>query len=124
MEIEFARMRQGMLYDALQFLQVYVIVLNPKDKIVKIGFQASIHLAERNTVGISHVNIQISKLPNGNGSQFVSFWQGDMTGVPCNPSLCLLQFHLLQPDLRRVFVCSNPVDKLPADGFVAFSKLR
>lgn len=47
MEIEFARIRQG--------------------------------IAERNTVGISHVNIQVSKLPNGNGSQFVSFWQGNKT---------------------------------------------
>ena len=79
MKIEFSGMRQGILYDALQFLQVYVTVLNQKDKIVKIGFQASIHLAERNTVGISRVNIQVSKLPNGNGSQFVSFWQGNKT---------------------------------------------
>lgn len=65
MEIEFARMKQGILYDTLQFLQVYVTVLNQKDKIVKIGFQASIHLAESNTVGISHVTFKFPNCPMG-----------------------------------------------------------
>ena len=56
-EIKFASMRQGILHDAFQFIQISVFVLNEENNIVKVGLEAAIYLTERDTIRIGHVDI-------------------------------------------------------------------
>lgn len=51
-EIEFARMRKGVVQDSFEFFRVYMAALDQKNKIVQIPVAASIEFAERYAIWI------------------------------------------------------------------------
>ncbi len=75
MEIEFARLRQGILCDTFQFFQVYMVVVNEENDIVEVSIEAAIQFAERDAVRIGNVNIQAPELTDADTALVASFWQ-------------------------------------------------
>ncbi len=78
-KIEFFRMGQGIIQDAFQFAELYMVVLNEEDEIAQIGFEATVYFAQRNAVWVSDGYTQVTELTDWNCSVLVSFWKRDKT---------------------------------------------
>lgn len=76
-QVEFARMRQGIPCNAFQFTYGYKIVPNQKYNVFKVGIKTAIQFAERNAVRIGNVDFQISKLADADTAFLAPLWQRD-----------------------------------------------
>lgn len=74
-EIEFARLRQGVGEYAFQFNCADLVVLYQENDIIQITVAASIQLAERDAVRIENEDINVSKLTDMNTALLVAFRQ-------------------------------------------------
>ncbi len=78
-EVKFAGVRQSVANHALEFIHIYMIVLNKKNQIVEIGIQTAIQLAQGNTVRVSDKDFQIPEL-----SMNYPFWNSSPLRQTCS----------------------------------------
>ena len=78
-EIVFVRVGQGILHDAVQLIQGDVVVLNQKNDVFEICFNAAVQFTQGNAVWIGNVDFQISILTNADTAVCAPVRQGDKT---------------------------------------------